>query len=298
MEFLVDKVYEDSFYVNALLGLPKILDKYKKIGVRSRHLIRNSPSLHTDITNWEQKYGVLLPDDLRCFYQSTDGFLFKWTYNFGREKPDIIGQIEINNLQSLTQVFGYETGQEASVNMDKERYELKLTLNSKVFCLVHVDTWGKVVLIYLNNRYSPTVWLMNNRNSFYFLADNFTTYFRMAIAHLGIPYWQFNFTPLGVPAWTETMFRMLAPHLLPGNKSVESIRKAREKKKDDDFPLVPLNKLDPNVFKCLPKSHPVAAERTVTLKMPHKKKKGDKDKSPLPNKMLDFKKKVSAFNKK
>lgn len=272
MEFLVDKVYEDSYYVNALLGLPKVLDKYKRIGVKNRHLTRYPPALHGDITTWEQKHSVLIPEDLRSFYQSTDGFLFQWAYNFGKEKCDIICKIQINNLQELIQVYGYETSTEACVNMDNERYELRLTLNSKVFCLTNVETWGKVVLVYLNTRYSPTIWLLSCRNIFYYLADNFTTYFRMSIAHLGIPYWQFNFTPIPMPPWSQTMFRLLAPNLLPGSKSIELIRKTREAKNDDEFPTVPLNKLDPNVFKSAPKSHP-NIERGVTIKLPSKNKK-------------------------
>lgn len=297
MEFLVDKVYEDSFYVNALLGLPKVLDKYKRIGVKHRHLTRYPPALHGDISTWEQKHSVLLPEDLRAFYQSTDGFLFQWTYNFGREKNDVICKIHINNLQELIQVYGYETSGEACVNMDKERYELKLTLNSKVFSLTNAEAWGKVVLVYLNTRYAPTVWLLSSRNIFYYLADNFTTYFRMSIAHLGIPYWQFNFTPIPMPPWAQTMFRLLAPHLLPGSKSVEMTRKAREAKYDDDFTTVPLNKLDPNVFKCTPKNQ-TNLERGVTVKLPNKSKKKADKVSVITNKVVETKKKPSNNLKK
>lgn len=296
MEFLVDKVYEDSFYANALLGLPKVLDKYRRVGVRGRQLTRFPPALHGDIATWEQKHGVLLPEDLRTFYQSSDGFLFQWTYNFGKEKVDTVCAVHVNNLQDLVQVYGYETSAEACVNMDKERFELRLTLNSKIFCLSYVESWGKVVLVYLNTRYSPTVWLLSARNVFYFLADNFTTYFRMAIAHLGIPYWQFNFTPIPMPPWAQTMFRLLAPHLLPGGKSVELTRKSREGKYEDEFLAVPLNKLDPNVFKGQPKSHQTA-ERSVTVKLPVKAKK-KLEKSALNNKSTEVGKKKAAPNAK
>lgn len=297
MEFLVDKVYEDSFYVNALLGLPKVLDKYRRIGVRSRHLTRYPPASHYEITTWEQKHGVLLPEDLRTFYQSTDGFLFQWNYNFGKEKNDIICKIEVNNMQNLMQIYGYETGSEACVNTDKERYELKLTLNSKVFCLTSVENSGNVVLVYLNTRYVPTIWLMSTRNVFYYLADNFTTYFRMSIAHLGIPYWQFNFTPMSIPPWAQTMFRLLAPHLLPGCKSIEMIRKSRDVKHDDEFPTIPLNKLDPNVFKCPSKNHH-NLERGVTVKVPSKSKKNKDKVSVTTNRVGDAKRKPLVNSKK
>lgn len=34
------------------------------------------------ISNWEQKHSVALPDDLRNFYTSTDGFQLTWHYKY------------------------------------------------------------------------------------------------------------------------------------------------------------------------------------------------------------------------
>lgn len=68
------------------------------------------------------------------------------------------------------------------------------------------------------------------------------------------------------------MFRMLAPHLLPFNKPVEVLRKQKNRKIDDDYPEIPLNKLDPNVFKCLPRAPPITDDRSNSLKSPKKKK--------------------------
>jgi len=49
----------------------------------------------------------------------------------------------------------------------------------------------------------PTIWLCTLDLKFYFLAENFTTYFRMAITHMGLTNWQLLYTPNGVPEWTK-----------------------------------------------------------------------------------------------
>lgn len=65
---------------------------------------------------------------------------------------------------------------------------------------------------------------------------------------------------------------MLAPHLLPFSKPIEVLRKQKNKKTDEDFPEIPVNKLDPNVFKCLPRAPPMIDDRSISAKIPKKKK--------------------------
>lgn len=48
----------------------------------------------------------------------------------------------------------------------------------------------QVVLLYKKTRHTPTIWFCSRNYDFHFLADDFTTYMRMAIAHLGILQWQ------------------------------------------------------------------------------------------------------------
>ncbi|KAK5639291.1 hypothetical protein RI129_011783 [Pyrocoelia pectoralis] len=42
----------------------------------------------------------------------------------------------------------------------------------------------------------------------HFLANDIATYLRMAVSHLGIPNWQFIYTPNGVPQWTEVTYML------------------------------------------------------------------------------------------
>ncbi|KAJ3623342.1 hypothetical protein MTP99_019573 [Tenebrio molitor] len=250
MEFIVDKVSEDSFYENLLIGLPKILEKLPSVS--DLFLDRFSPVQHNVICAWEQKHGVLLPEDLRSFYASTNGLLY--TYNFfyresGSEEDKVVGRIEVNSLNDLVPVYGYEIKPDPGVNMEGERYELKLGTDSKVFELVNLNEIGRVTLVYINHRYLPTIWMHNSAMKFYFLADDFTTYLRMCVHHLGIPFWQFSFSGDGIPEWSEMVFRLLAPAILPLHKKIEDIRKMNEQKYDEEFSDIPLNKIDLNIFR-------------------------------------------------
>lgn len=109
----------------------------------------------------------------------------------------------MNSLNDLVQIYGYEIKTDPGVNMDGDRYEIKLGSDSKVFELVNLFNVGRVVLIYINHRYLPTIWVHNAAMKFYFLADNFVIYLKMCIHHLGIPFWQFSFSCDGTPEWSE-----------------------------------------------------------------------------------------------
>lgn len=114
MDFVVDRVSEDSYYENLLLGLPKILGQYltseilKYIYfvsisedfpcVSETYLNRSLPVQHNIICNWEQKYSVLLPEDLRSFYGSTDGLFFSYKYNMAGTSDTMNYKFHFDNL--------------------------------------------------------------------------------------------------------------------------------------------------------------------------------------------------------
>lgn len=66
---------------------------------------------------------------------------------------------------------------------------------------------------------NPKIYLLEMQTfKWQFLADTFTEYQRMSIAHLGLPYWELCFSSCGLPSWTEQLFLLLAPHLLEKNE--------------------------------------------------------------------------------
>jgi len=82
----------------------------------------------------------------------------------------------------------------------------------------------------------------------HFLAETFTEYLRMTIAHLGLPYWELCFSSCGLPSWTEQLFLLLAPHLLEKN---EARRNRITPSSIQEQP--PYNTLDSAIFRTKPK---------------------------------------------
>jgi tubulin polyglutamylase complex subunit 2 len=50
----------------------------KRPGVCDVKVSKQPPQKH-EILNWEQKHSCLIPEDLKSFYLSTDGFLLQWS---------------------------------------------------------------------------------------------------------------------------------------------------------------------------------------------------------------------------
>nr|XP_023015136.1 tubulin polyglutamylase complex subunit 2 isoform X1 [Leptinotarsa decemlineata] len=241
MGFVVDKVSEDSFYENLLLGLSKVLEKNPCISNLS--LKRLSGVRQIEIRSWEHNNGIILPEDLRAFYFSTNGFLytydFSYDYSTGDQRLIRQGKIEVNPLEELVRTYGYETKNLAQVEQIGKKYKLTLSRDSKVFELCTVDDHAKVVLVYTTSYSIPSIWLYTASMSFSFLAEDFTIYFRMCIAHLGIPCWQYIVSKDGLPEWTKEMFLLIAPGVLSEDRNLIEVPK---------FNLDDVNKIDVNIF--------------------------------------------------
>ncbi|XP_030757315.1 tubulin polyglutamylase complex subunit 2-like isoform X2 [Sitophilus oryzae] len=243
MGFVVDKVSEDSFYENLLLGLSKVLEKSPCVSKIS--LKRLSGVRQVDIRAWEHNNGVILPEDLRGFYSSTNGFLFTYEFSYDyrttneEDKEFRLGLIQINPINDMIRIFGYETKTNAGIECVGKKHVLSLSRESKVFELANVDDNAKVVLVYPTAYSTPTIWFYWGQMTFSYLAEDFTTYFRMCIAHLGIPCWQYVFSKEGLPEWSREMFNIIAPGVL--NEDRNLIEKHQYNSDN-------INKIDPNIF--------------------------------------------------
>lgn len=139
---------------------------------------------------------------------------------------------------------------------------------TKIFELCGICDIAKVCLVYESPDLSnPKIYLLEKLNfKWQFLADTFTEYLRMTIAHLGLPYWELCFSSCGLPSWTEVysfyltinkiyllllifqqLFLLIAPHLLERNEP----RRSKVIQCDPETP--PFNTLDPVVFRTKPR---------------------------------------------
>ncbi|XP_060535879.1 tubulin polyglutamylase complex subunit 2 [Cylas formicarius] len=236
MGFVVDKVSEDSFYENLLLGVPKVLERCPCVS--NATLARYPGVRQAELRAWEHNNGVILPEDLRAFYSSTNGFLYTYDFSYdyqGGEGRPRTGKIAINPVNELVRVYGYETKGAAQI----EGCSLTLSRESKVFELVAVDGDARVVLVYPTTYAQPSVWLYHGAMSFAYLAEDFTTYFRMCIAHLGVPCWEYAFSNDGLPEWSREIFTLMAPGVLLEDRNLVEAHR---------YDVDHVNVIDHNIF--------------------------------------------------
>lgn len=244
MGFVVDKVSEDSFYENLLLGLSKVLERSPYVS--NLNMNRFQGLRQIEIRNWEHNNAINLPENLKAFYNSSNGFLYTYEFSYQDDSQEggrgaaRQGKIQVNQIGDLVRIYGYETKNTASIEKIGEKHKLNLSKESKVFELCTVDDNAKVALVYTNSYEVPTIWLYSNKNmTFYHIANDFTVYFRMCIAHLGIPCWQYVVSKEGLPEWAKEIFTLLAPGVLNEERNLVEIPK---------FNVDEVNKIDPGIF--------------------------------------------------
>jgi len=86
-----------------------------------------------------------LPEDLRSFYNSIDGFDYKWVCSFSKQQLIITGKIEINPLQNFLPITRYKVKSDSGTLIHGKRCKLKLGCSSKVFELCKLDNGNKVI---------------------------------------------------------------------------------------------------------------------------------------------------------
>ncbi|KAL2721302.1 tubulin polyglutamylase complex subunit 2 isoform X4 [Vespula maculifrons] len=272
MSFFVDVVTEDSFYENLTLGVVKILENSPC--VKNVRVNRRNGCERNAIVNWEQRHGCVLPEDVKNFYASIDGFLLQWNLEIaGEEFP--VGRMEIGKLSSLKRYLGVgkdrQSGTTTSLASEEggdiePEVEILVgstedvvagnskihTVNprgSKLFEIARcfpTTLDARVYLVYTNKaeQTSPEIWLhQETADRWYHLAEDFTKYFRMMLVHLGLPLWQCCVVGLPLPTWVEQVYFLVGPHLLP------NIIEPTETISSSLWNNGPTNLLDPNIFK-------------------------------------------------
>ncbi|CAG9818469.1 unnamed protein product [Phaedon cochleariae] len=280
MGFVVDKVSEDSFYENLLLGLSKVLERSPCVSNLS---LKRIPGVRQmEIRSWEHNNGIILPEDLRAFYSSTNGFLYTYDFSYDYTSTEEgkrftrQGKIEVNPLSELIRTYGYETKNVSQIEKTGTKYKLTLSRDSQVYELCTVDENAKVVLVYINSYSIPSVWLYTNSMTFNRLSEDFTTYMRMCIAHLGIPCWQYTVAREGLPDWAREMFVLLAPGVLREDQNLIETPK---------FDVDVLNRIDANIFSL----HSVSNDRGAVVKAVQQDKSAKEKKKIVPRRHMSAK---------
>lgn len=212
------KPCDDAFYDTITLGLVKVLSSIPR--VTNINYDKRNPAERSSVNAWETRHGVNLPSDMRSFYLCSDGFCLFWSFEYSATEVKRVGKIHIphliqitlvrENLESIMSAASNQTQLKSTSNSSSSANSdaippLKLTSKSKIFELNIVLDLAKVVLLYETPESTPKIYLLQLENlKMNFLADTFSEYLRMAIAHLGLPYWELCFaSTCQLPTWTQ-----------------------------------------------------------------------------------------------
>lgn len=90
--------------------------------------------------------------------------------------------------------------------------ELVIGPKTKIFEWNVLNGKAKVCMLYETlGSNNPKFYLIDLSDyKFILLADTFTEYLRMAIVHLGLPYWELLFSSITLPAWVEVCIQQIS----------------------------------------------------------------------------------------
>ncbi|XP_037108954.1 tubulin polyglutamylase complex subunit 2 isoform X2 [Syngnathus acus] len=196
------------------LGITRILENMP--GVADVRLAEREPGEKRSLLSWEQKNNCILPEDLRDFYLTTDGFTLTWSVKLDDECVPL-GCMTINSVGRLqpllqpTQFFSLPNAPSLA-DLDWEEGSAEWSENtptpphfdsrSRIFELDSCGGNGQVCLVYKNTTpgvvaQQNEIWFLDRSLSWHFLTATFSSYYRLMITHLGLPEWQYFFTPYG-----------------------------------------------------------------------------------------------------
>lgn len=236
-----------SLFEQMNVGVLRYLES--KTGVCKVELESKRPAERPNILAWEQKNTVFLPDDLKSFYLTSDGFLLTWCVKI-ENGPIPVGRMYLNSVNKLMKIGGVHNSTlvnpsladldaDSDIEDDGSGTE-RPTFDSrcKIFELDPCDGYGKVCLVYKENKTAPEykksaeivskvytsdymtyggtdpkieIWFLDRALRWHYIADSFTSYYRLMIMHLGLPQWQYAFTDIGLCQQAKQWFNMYAP---------------------------------------------------------------------------------------
>ncbi|XP_041836552.1 tubulin polyglutamylase complex subunit 2 isoform X2 [Melanotaenia boesemani] len=187
-------------------------------GVVDVRFAEREPAEKRSLLSWEQKNTCILPEDLRDFYLTTDGFTLTWSVKLDNECVPL-GCMMINSVARLCPLLqpvslfslpnapslvdlDWEESSTGGSGLQHAPAAPHFDARSRIFELDSCGGNGKVCLVYKNCTpgvvaQQSELWFLDRSLCWHFLTTTFTSYYRLMIIHLGLPEWQYSFTPYG-----------------------------------------------------------------------------------------------------
>ncbi|XP_051537380.1 tubulin polyglutamylase complex subunit 2 isoform X2 [Myxocyprinus asiaticus] len=236
-----------GFVDRLTFGITRVLESLP--GVLDVRFAEKAPAEKRCLMSWEQKNNCALPEDLRDFYLTTDGFMLTWNSKLGNEAVPV-GRMVINSIAQLRPLLqssvyslpnaptladlDFDDDLEESDGPEQPHFDSR----SRIFELDPCNGNGKVCLVYKSCTpgviaQQCEVWFLDRSLFWHCLTPSFTAYYRLMITYLGLPEWQYNFTPYGPSPQAKQWAALYQPLTFHGDPNHDTASE----------PL--LNKLDP-----------------------------------------------------
>ncbi|XP_064164787.1 tubulin polyglutamylase complex subunit 2 isoform X2 [Anguilla rostrata] len=237
MEDIRDARGFKGFVERLTLGITRVLEGLP--GVTDVRFVEREPVERRCLMSWEHRNDCELPEDLRDFYLTTDGFTLTWCTKLESEAVPL-GSMVINSLAKLlplsqSAVFSLPNmpalsdldSQEEPEESDDPPGVPHFGERSRIFELDPCGGNGKVCLVYRNcsqdwEAQDSEVWFLDRALYWHYISSSFTAYYRLLITHLGLPEWQYNFTPYGPSPQAKQWACLYRPLTAHGDAHVDS----------------------------------------------------------------------------
>lgn len=184
-------------------------------GIKNVQFIQKLPIPLVKLIDWEKlNVPYILPEELKAFYSISNGFTLKWQVSFG-QKDYNLGNMHVESLEGLIPIETISPFPNFVGFYEHEHISIKSHPKEvKIFQLDSACTWGTVGLVYIDSTIDPQIWFQDLSQEWHYIAPNFTDYFRLLVIHLGIPRWQYAYTPIGLDPTIIQWFRFINPERL------------------------------------------------------------------------------------
>ncbi|XP_050727122.1 tubulin polyglutamylase complex subunit 2-like isoform X2 [Eriocheir sinensis] len=262
------KERDNNFITDLTLGLVDTLQGVA--GVQDVSVASRAGVERAVVLAWEQRHNVVMPAALRSLYMATDGFKLTWNYSTaGKVLP--LGNMEVHPLgrvnrlgtgrgsgdplaPSITDLALAEdpplpaslqvtqrSGGPRPVSASSPAFSPPTFHTSKMFEIDNCQGFGRVVVAYPGRGEAfpeGSYWFVDLSLRPHVLAVDTHTYWRLMLAHLGMPQWQALVAGQGLTPWAR-WYEVVASYLLEGPRPPRPPHQAPD--------LV--NRLDWSVFK-------------------------------------------------
>ena len=223
------------------------------VGVQDVKYVPGKPATMSDIQAWEDaNLPFKLPEDLKAFLLSSDGFKMTWDVLFKQEVHHL-GNMHINSLAEIKKMpmmlVPHDDADDDDLLVvppgsvwDPRREDdgargpdgWKPPFPSAAFDLDSSVRHGRVALVFVpsfeasssgsnvGDELTPTrsvlhkaqVWFQDISTRWHIMADSFSEYSRLMTAHLGLPRWHYKLMDVGMDRPTTQWFNFFRPELL------------------------------------------------------------------------------------